>query len=147
MNQISAKIDAEIKSAMKAKNAPALEVLRMLKTAISMKEIEKGKEVTEDEALAILKSYVKQQEDAKASFAQGGRADLVAKSEAEIAFVKQYLPAAMPEAELRKIVQAKIAELQATPAMMGKVIGAVIKETQGRADGAMVQQVIKEMLK
>ena len=147
MNQISVKIETEIKNAMRAKNAPALDVLRLIKSAVAMKEIEMGKEATEDDVLAILKTYLKQQEDAKVSFVAGGRAGLGAKAEAGIALVKQYLPASMPEEELRKLVQMKIVELQATPAMMGKLIGAVMKEAGGKADGAMVQKVVKELLK
>jgi len=140
------KISDDIKSAMKAKDSAKLETLRMLKSEIGKKEIAKGKEVTDDEAFAILRTYAKQQEEGKENFAKGGRQDLVDKATAEIALVKTYLPAAMSEADIEIIAKAKISELNATAKDFGMVMKAVMAEVAGRAEGAAVTGVIKKML-
>ena len=143
---IQQKISEDIKTAMKAKDAPTLETLRMLKSEIDKKELAKGGAMTEDEVMAILKTYVKQQEEGRESFATGGRQDLADKAVVEIALVKKYLPAEMPVAEIEIIAKAKISEMNATAKDFGKVMGAVMKEVAGRADGATVTAVLKKML-
>ncbi|MEI7741344.1 MAG: GatB/YqeY domain-containing protein [bacterium] len=143
---IYTQISADMKTAMKAKDADTLQTLRMLKSAIDMKAIAKGGELTEEENQAVLRTYVKQQEEGRESFAAGGRADMAEKATAEIALVKKYLPTEMTEEELEKIIKAKVLELNATAKDFGKLMGAVMKETQGRADGAKVGALIKKMV-
>ena len=140
------KINDDIKTAMKAKDAATLETLRMLKAEIGKKEMVKGEAVTDDEIMAILRTYAKQQEEGKENFAKGGRQDLVDKAITEIALVKTYLPTEMSEAEIEKIAKAKISELNATAKDFGKVMGIVMKEVAGRAEGATVTAVLKKML-
>lgn len=140
------KLSDDIKAAMKAKDAAKLETLRMLKAEIGKKEIAKGSEVTDDEVLAIFRTYIKQQEEGRENFAKGGREDLAQKAIAEIALVKTYLPAEMPESEIEAIAKAKITEMNATAKDFGKVMGAVMKEVAGRAEGSTVTAVIKKML-
>lgn len=141
------KIEGDMKEAMKARNAAALSTLRMLKSALVKRELEKGSALSDDDAIAVLRTYVKQQEEAKESFEKGGRSELLAEAVAEIELVKQYLPTMMSEEETQVIVAAKIAELGATSVKeMGKVVGAVMKAAEGKADGAIVSKIVKEKL-
>ncbi|MFH0928570.1 MAG: GatB/YqeY domain-containing protein, partial [bacterium] len=137
MTPLLERLDADLKIAMKARDAATLDTLRMIKSAAKMKEIEQMKPLTDEDVQAVVKTYIKQQEDAKTNFVAGGRADLVAKAETEIALVKKYLPEQMPEVEIREIAKKKIQELGATAQDIGKVIGAVMKEVAGKADGSV----------
>lgn len=151
---IKEKIEQDLITALKAKE-PRLSILRMLKSAIKNAEIEKrtkagtGEEaaLTDDEILALLRRQVKQLEDALADFQRGGRADLVEKTEAELAVIKSYLPQGMSEAELRALVDSTLSELGEVSAKdIGRVMGAVMKKVGGRADGNKVRGMVSEKL-
>lgn len=139
-------IDNDLKSAMKAREASVVETLRMLRATMKNAQIDKQRPLTDEEVVALLRTSLKQLADARAQFAQGGRDDLVAKTDAEIAVLTRYLPPALPEAELDAIVAAKVAQIGADPKNFGKVMGAVMKEVAGRADGAAVQAAVKAAL-
>ncbi len=139
-------VDNDLKIAMKAHQTSEVETLRMLRATMKNMQIEKQRPLTDEDVLAILRTTLKQLADAKAQFATGGRADLVEKSDAEIAILSKYLPPAMPTEELEKIVAAKVAEIGADPKAFGKVMGAVVKEVAGRADGAAIQAAVKKAL-
>lgn len=140
----------QIKEAMKAKDEVRLSVVRGLVTAMTNELVAKGKkptdELTDDEALAVIKRASKQRQDSIAQFKAGGREDLAANEEAELKIIEEYLPAAMPRDEVKKIAEQKIAELGADKSKMGVLIGAIIKETGGAADGAVVKEVVGELL-
>lgn len=143
------KIIADLTTAMKAKDALRLEVLRAVKSAIKMKEVSGTEAATIDDTaiLQLLSSLVKQRQDSIAQFRQGGRDDLAQKEEAEIAILQDYLPAALSESELKAIVTAAIAEAgAATPKDMGKVMKLVTPKTTGRADGKVVSQLVQQLL-
>lgn len=146
MANILEAIDADLKTAMKDKNAAALDTLRMLKTAAKMKQIDLMRPIEDEEVQAVIRTYIKQQEEAQENFTKGGRTDLAAKADAEIILAKKYLPAQMSEAEVKAIVEKKVTELKATSADYGKVMGAVMKEVSGKADGGLVGKVVKEVL-
>jgi len=143
-------IKDEIKEAMKAKDEIRLSVVRGLSAAMTNELVAKGKkptdELSDDEALGVIKRASKQRQDSIAQFRAGGREDLASKEEAELKVIDGYLPAALPREEIVKIAQAKIAELGADKSKMGVLIGAVVKETKGAADGALVKTVIQELL-
>lgn len=139
-------VDNDLKIAMKAHDASVVETLRMLRATMKNMQIEKQRPLTDEDVLAILRTTLKQLADAKVQFASGGRADLVEKSDAEIAILSKYLPPAMPAEELEKIVAAKVAEIGADPKAFGKVMGVVVKEAAGRADGAAIQAAVKKAL-
>ncbi len=143
-------IKDEIKEAMKAKDEIRLSVVRGLSAAMTNELVAKGKkptdELSDDEALGVIKRASKQRQDSITQFRAGGREDLASKEEAELKVIDGYLPAALPREEIVKIAQTKIAELGADKSKMGVLIGAVVKETKGAADGALVKTVIQELL-
>ncbi len=139
------RIDLDLKTAMKAKNETVLGTLRLVRSALKNRQIDIQHELTDEEALAILRTMVKQYRDALADFVAAGRQDLVEKQQKEIAILEEYLPAAMPEAELRAICERVIRDLNATPKEMGKVIGAIMKEVDGRADGNVVRSIVQQL--
>lgn len=141
------RLDNDLITAMKARDAFAVSVLRMLRAAIQNAEIEKRGELDEDTILALMKSEVKRLRDALEQFRSGGREDLVEKNEKEIAFLEKYLPAQLNDDALRAIVKDVIAGSgEVTPKDFGRVMSAAMKEAKGQADGGRVRAFVKEML-
>lgn len=150
---IRERIVADLTAAMKAKDTQRLGVVRMLKSRIMEAEVEqrarKGPDyVLEDqECLAVIAAYAKQRRDSIEAFRKGGKEDLAAKEEAELAIVQQYLPAPMSEDDVRRIVAAAIAETGAASAKeMGAVMKIVMPRLKGEADGALVNRIVRELL-
>lgn len=142
------RIQADIADAMRAKEILKLGVLRMMKTAVKNKEIEKMKTLEEAEVLAVFNSLVKQRKDSIEQFRKGGREELAQKEEAEIKVIEQYLPALASEDDIRRAIEEAIHETGATSM---KEMGKVMKATQIRlagktVDGARVSQMVKEKL-
>ena len=133
---------------MRSKEALKLGVLRLMKTAVKNKEIEKMKPLEEPEVLAVLNSLVKQRKDSIEQFRKGGREELARKEESEIPIIEQYLPAGASEDEIRRAVEEAIQEAAATSAKdMGRVMkGAMAKLAGKTADGSKVSQMVKEKL-
>ena len=142
------KIQSHLLESMKNKDPLRLSVLRMMKTAVKNKEIEKMKTLEEAEAIAVLNTLVKQRKDSAEQFRTGGREELALKEEAEIRIIEEYLPAAASEDEVRKAVGEAIQETGATSIKdMGKVMKATMARLAGKtADGARVSQLVKEKL-
>lgn len=143
------KIIADLTSAMKARDALRLEVLRAVKSAIKMKEVSGAEAADLDETgvLQVLTGMVKQRQESVLQFRQGAREDLATKEEAEIQILQGYLPAALSEAEITAIIVAAIAEAGATtPKDMGRVMKLVTPKTTGRADGKVVSQLVQQAL-
>lgn len=142
---LSEDIQRDLVAAMKAKAEAELSVLRMLRAAVKNKEIDLRKEALADEEIVgIVRTMTKQQREAIEQFRTGGRADLVEKAEREIRILEKYLPAQMSEVEVRKVVVAKAAGASAKE--YGRVMGDVMKELKGKADGAVVGKILKEIL-
>jgi uncharacterized protein len=138
----------DLTAAMKAKEAARLSTLRMVKAALMNREIEKGGELTDEELQKLLQSLVKQRRDSVEQYERGGRADLVAKEQAEIAVIEEYLPQAATREEVEQAVAEAIA---ATGASSMKEMGAVMKATQARLggrsfDGRTVSEIVKAKL-
>ena len=142
------KISADMKEAMRAKDAARLSTLRMLKSAVDYYKIEKKQEqLTDADVTVVIKKQIKQRQDSIEGFEKGGRADLVEKEKAELAVLKSYLPEELSPAQLEEIVKATIAELDAkTKADMGKVMKAVQTKAAGRADNKLVSQIVSANL-
>ncbi len=139
-----------IKSAMIAKDAVRLTVLRGLITAFTNESVAKGKtpqdELTDEEATAVIKRAVKQRKDSIDQFTKGGRLDLVENENTELKVLEAFLPQMMSKDEIRKIAEAKKIELNVTDkAGMGKFMGALMKEFKGKADGDDVKQVVESL--
>lgn len=142
-------IKDQIKEAMLAKDAVRLQTLRGLLSAFTNELVAKKRkpqEVLEDEdALAVIGRAVKQRKDSIEQFEKGGRADLAEDEKAELAILTTYLPAQMSKEEVMEAVLAKKAELRVTDkAMAGKLMGTIMKDLKGKADGDMVKAVIDE---
>jgi uncharacterized protein YqeY len=151
MSSLTQRITTDIKEAMKAKDQVALNVVRSLKSAIQLATIEKygaAGELDEAEAIAVVRKAIKQRQDSVASFLNGGRPELAATEQAEIAVLERYLPVALSEGEIRTLVDAAIAELGATTRKdMGGVMKVLQERIAGRADNKIVSQLVGERLK
>jgi uncharacterized protein YqeY len=142
------RINSDLMTAMKNKESERLSTLRMVKTAIKNREIEKMASLTDDEAIKILQSLVKQRRDSIEQYKQGGRPELAEKEAAEIKIIEEYLPAALDEAAITKIVAEAIAQTGANSMKeMGNVMKAVMARLAGQTvDGKVVNQIVKSKL-
>jgi uncharacterized protein YqeY len=134
--------------ARKQKNQDVLGVLQMILSQIKNEQITLLKnELTDEEVYAVIRRFVKQQKDALIDFEQAGREDLSSCARQEIELVSRYLPAALGEAEIEAIVQKSIAQIgDVSQKDFGRVMSVVVKEIAGRADGALVQTIVKRTL-
>jgi uncharacterized protein YqeY len=145
-----AKIDADLKAAMIAKDAEKLSVLRMLKSAVKYAAIEKGgadSVPTDLEVIAVVRKEVKKREDSITSFSDAGRTEMAAKERKEMDFLKTLLPAQMTPEKMEELVKEAIAEVGATSkAQMGSVMKAVQAKAAGQADGKTLSQIVQKLL-
>jgi len=144
---LKARIKNDIKEAMRAKNVTKRDTLRNLSAAIKQIEVDERRELSDSDIEAILAKYAKQREDAITQFKDANRDDLVAKEEAELEIVYEYLPKPLSDDELKNAVVEIVAKVGATSMKdMGKIMGAVKKEYGTRADGSKVNKIVKEIL-
>jgi len=147
MSRIKEKIDSDLKEAMKSSDSLRVSTLRLIKSAIKNKEIEKGKALTDDEIIQLLNSLVKQRVESVQMYRKGNREDLAEKEEAEIEILKSYMPEPLSDQEIKDIIQQAITETGATSMKdMGKVMKFVMGKVKGRADGKKVNEMVKQML-
>ena len=150
MSDTASRIPEDIKAAMKAKDALALNALRALKSALTNAAIEKGSATTvleESEVLAVIRKQIKQRIDSCEQFEKAGRAELAVTEKAEIEILNRYLPAALGAEELDAIVARAIAETGATgKADMGKVMKRCQELAAGRADGKALSAAVMKCL-
>ena len=136
-----------MKDAMRAKDPVAKRTLTMVRAAIQQAEKDRRAELDETAVLAILQKELKSRQETIGEAKKAGRDDLVADTEAEIDILKKFLPEAMPEEELRVLVEAVIAEVGASaPTDMGKVMKVLIPRVAGRAAGGDISRVVKSLL-
>ena len=142
------KVQQELTAAMKAREELRLRVLRMLKTALHNRKIEKGAELDDAEAMAVVKSLIKQRHEAAAEFRKGGAADRAAEEEKEVGILEGYLPAAVGEDAIRAAIEEAVKETAATSAKdMGKVMKAVMGRFAGQnVDGKKVNELVRQRL-
>ena len=148
------RIDTDIIAAMKARDAVRVEALRMVKTALKNKEIDKREPLTEPEAQAILTTLIKQRRESVEQFTRGNRPELAAKEASEIELIETYMPKSASVEELKALVESTLEALTASgerlgPKEMGLVMKAVqerIKEKGLRADGRQVSELVKSAL-
>lgn len=140
-------VQAQQQAALKGGVVAALSTLRLLWAAIRNEEINLQHPLSDDEVRTVVARQVKQLTDARADYEQGGRADLVAQAQAEIALLSAYLPVQLSETELQALVTRAIDELGAkNPADFGRVMGLVMKEAKGQADGNRVRAIVGRLL-
>ena len=147
MATIKENLSATIKTAMKAGDKSTLTYARNLHAAIRKKEIDDRVDLDDAAVLKIIGSAMKQRQDSIEQFKQGKRDDLVANEEAELKFLMAYMPAQMDEAEIRKIVDWAVTESKAAgPKDMGNVMKLLMPKTTGKADGKLVNQIVRERI-
>jgi len=143
------RIQAEMVRAMKEKDPETLSTVRMLKAALMEAKTAKPRDATlsRDEEIEVLQRYVKKRRETIEVNSKAGRPDLNPSEEREIAVTQRFLPAMLSEEELTAIVQAAVASTGAAgPRDMGKVIGAVMAQVKGKAEGATVSRLVKAAL-
>ena len=140
-------IFADMKTAMRAKNASKLESIRMLRAGIQRKEVDDQTELDDEHVLAILQKQIKQSQDAITQFTAGDRSDLADKEQLHVDNLKGYLPEQLGDDEIAKAVAAAITSTGAESMKdMGKVMGVLKGQLQGKADMGKVSGVIKAKL-
>jgi len=148
---IKEQIINDMKAAMKQKDALTLQVLRSLKSKLMEKEISERKEgeatLSDEQAIGVLMKAAKQRKESIDQFESGGRDDLAEKEKEELKIIESYLPAMMDEDEIRNVVNEKISQLSASGLQdMGKVMGVVMQELKGKAEGSKISAIVKEEL-
>ncbi|MDP6419441.1 MAG: GatB/YqeY domain-containing protein [Candidatus Krumholzibacteria bacterium] len=144
---LDARLMEDLKTAMKKGDRLRTGVIRMLRSDLKYAHIEKGEDLDEAEGLEILARYARKRKEAAEEYRKGDRLDLAEKELAEEAFVKEYLPEALGEEEVRNIVDGVVSELDVSGMKhMGAVMTLVMLRTAGRAEGSLVSSLVKERL-
>lgn len=140
-------ISRDTKEAMRDRDRPRVEALRMLSAAVKNGEIEKGEPLTEDEEITILRRQLKQREESAGAFRKAGREEQASNEEAEADIVRRYLPAPLSDKELERVIQDAIRETGAASMRdMGAVMGRASEISGGRADGKRLSALARERL-
>ncbi len=141
-------IEKDLPTALKAQQALKVSVLRMMKAALKNKQVELGKLPEDSEAVAVLRTLMKQRRESIEQFRKGGREDLAEKEEAEIKIIETYLPAAVSDEEIDAAIAAAVTETGAAgPKDLGKVMKAVMAKLAGRnVDGKRVNEKVRSKL-
>ncbi len=141
------KLMEDMKLAMKSGDKVRLETIRGLRAQIKNKQIELGKELTDEEVLQVLMSAAKKRKESIEQFRAGGRDDRAEEEQQELNIIQSYLPEQMSEAEISRLVEQTIQEVNAASIKdMGKVMGTIMPKVKGKADGKLVQQIVREKL-
>jgi uncharacterized protein YqeY len=141
------RLTEDLKQAMRQRDERRKSTIRMLKAAITNAEIERGGELGDDEVLTIIAKQAKQRRESMTEFAKAERQDLVDQEEEELQILLSYLPAQMSRDEIEVAARQVIAEVEATSlAQMGEVMRRLMSQLKGKADGSLVNQVVREIL-
>lgn len=144
---IADNINKDLVSAVKSGDKVSIAVMRMLKSEIKYKQIELGRELTDDDCITVLSSAAKKRRESIESFTRGSRDDLVAREKAELEVVTKYLPEQMSDSQLGELIDTVIAEVNAsTSADIGPVMKNIMPRVRGRADGRKVNEMVRKKL-
>ena len=144
---LKSRLQDDLKLAMKNKDTVRKSVVTLIRSAIKQYEVDNRVELDEEGIIDVISKQMKQRRDSLAEFQKAGRDDLIQQTEAEIEVLKEYLPQQLSEEELEVIVKETIAEVGATSSKdMGKVMSAIRPKTKGRADGKLVNELVKKNL-
>ena len=144
---IEEKITNDLKAAMKARDVMRLSCLRLLKTSIKHKQVEKGEELKDEDIEALISSAIRKGQEAAQEFKKGNREDLAAKEEAEIKILYDYLPKQLDSVEIEKIIKEIITELSIDSRKdLGKVMKAAMVRMAGKAQGKEVNEIARRLL-
>ena len=137
----------EMKQAMKSNDKARLSTIRMIRTAVKNKEIDLRNKLDDDEILRVIQGMVRKSEESVEQFKAGGRMDLVEKETKEIEILRSYLPQALSQEDVIRIIDESIQETQASSLKdLGKVMKSVMPKLTGKADGKLINQLVKERL-
>ena len=141
------KLQEDLKSSMKNKDAIKKSVITLIRSSIKQYEVDNRVELQDDEIVDLIAKQLKQTRDSREEFAKAGRDDLVSKAEAEIEVLKEYLPQQLSEEELNEIVISTISEVGATSMKdMKKIMTSIMPKVKGRADGKLINELVKKKL-
>ncbi|HWR58167.1 MAG TPA: GatB/YqeY domain-containing protein [Thermodesulfovibrionales bacterium] len=141
------RFDDDLKEALKASEAERVSILRLVRSAFKNKQIDKGRELSEEEIISVLSTMIKQGRESIEQFTRANRMDLAQKEEREVAFLQSYMPQQLSHEEIDGIISEAIKEAAAIGAQeMGKVMRIVMPKLKGVADGKYVNQRVKELL-
>ena len=132
---------------MRRKDETRRSTIRFIRAAVQNQEIDKRKALDDDEIIGVLSSMVRQHQESIAEFKKADRLDLVGKEEAELRIIREYMPEQIPEEKLAELAREAISQTGASgPGDMGKVMGLLMPQVRGRADGAQVSRVVRQLL-
>ncbi|HBI03706.1 MAG TPA: aspartyl-tRNA amidotransferase [Paenibacillaceae bacterium] len=141
------RLNQDMKLAMKNKDKLKLSVIRMVKASVKNEEINQGSPLTDEQVLAVVTRELKQRRDSLQEFDKAGREDLAAPTREEIEILLEYMPEQMGEDDIRRIVSEAIQQVGAQSKKdLGKVMGVLMPKVKGRADGALVNKIVQELL-
>lgn len=144
---IRERLETDIKAAMRSRNQQRLDALRYLKSAINRVEIDTRATLDDAGVVEVVTRQVKDRRDSIRMFEEGNRADLVAKEAADLAVLEEYLPPQLAEAELTRLVEEVIGQVGAVSIRdKGKVMGRLMPQVRGKADGALVNALVTRRL-
>ena len=147
MSELKKRITDDMKSAMKAKDKQALKAVRMILEAIKQKEIDERIELDDAQVMTVIQKMVKQRKDSISQFSDAGRTDLVEIEEAELEIINNYMPEQLSDEEVASVVDKAINDSGANSMKdMGKLMGILKSQLQGKADMSLVSQLIKSKL-
>ena len=137
----------EMKQAMKSNNKLKLSTIRMIRSALKNKEIDLRKKLEDEDIVKVIQAMMRKGEESVEQFETGGRMDLVEKEKSEIEIMKSFLPKPLSQEEILEIIDQSIQETQASSLKdMGKVMKSVMPKIGGKADGKLINQLVKERL-
>ncbi|HSH04898.1 MAG TPA: GatB/YqeY domain-containing protein [Anaerolineae bacterium] len=140
-------LKADLKVAMIAKDGERRDVLRLLMAAIKQIEVDEQKELDDAGVLAMLQKQAKQRRESISEYEKGGREELAAQEKVELAIIEAYLPQMMSREEIEAVAAQAIADVGATgPQDMGKIMGKLMPQVKGKADGRLVNEVVRGLL-
>lgn len=132
---------------MRQKDETRRSTIRFIRAAVQNQEIDKRKALDDDEIIGVLSSLVRQHQESIAEFKKADRQDLVGKEEAELSIIREYMPEQIPEEQLAELAREAISQTSASgPGDMGKVMSLLMPQVRGRADGAQVSSVVRQLL-
>lgn len=141
------KLMDDLKEAMKNKEQVKKSVVTLIRSAIKQKEVDERIELSDDDILTVISKQVKQRKDALEDFKKGGREDLIAQTQEEIAILSSYLPPQLSDEELESIIKEVIEKVGASSMKdMGKIMGMANPIVKGRADGKRMNEIVKKIL-
>ncbi|MCH8872092.1 GatB/YqeY domain-containing protein [candidate division KSB1 bacterium] len=145
--EIQNRLSEDLKTAMKAKEKIKVGTIRMVRAQLKDFQIAKGDELTEEDEISVLTNAAKKRKEALELYEKSDRQDLIEQEKQELEIISAYLPAQLSKEEVEKVVLKVIEEVGASsPQDLGKVMGATMKDLKGKADGRMVQEIVREKL-